>query len=177
MSIAEDKTALHRRVGRERDSRGQQGVATRVRGDPVRAHAVELKNAAMAKGVTMKSLWLSLAAMLGVALMVSAQAQDKTPVNAKEPEPPEVAALRQRMGDVERGLHGVRQRLGLIPGKGGTVQDAELTKLYADAETARKAVEAKSQDVLKTDPEGAKLLAEREQLEAQAAQLRTRAGK
>lgn len=120
----------------------------------------------------MRNPWCSLAAALALASMLSAQAQDVAPRDAKQ----QASAARQRQNEVERGLQGVRQRLGLLPGKGGAVQDAELAKLYEASESARRAAEVKAQDVLKADPEGGKIVAQMDDARSKIAELQKQLG-
>ncbi len=115
----------------------------------------------------MKNPWCSLAAVLALASALSVQAQEAAPRDAKQ----QATAVRQRQNEVEHGLQGVRQRLGVLPGKGGAVQDAELAKLYEASESARKAVETKALDVLKADPEGGKIVAQMDDARNKIAEL------
>jgi len=112
----------------------------------------------------MKSLCCLLVGLLCLMPVVLVQAQGTPPGDAAK----QASELRARLNWVENGLQTVRQRLGLQPGreKGGATQtqDAEIAKLYETAASARKAIEAKTQDILKADPEAAKIVAQMEDL-------------
>ena len=83
-----------------------------------------------------------------------------------------MAELQQQQRDLEKKLMPIAQRMGFQPGRGGREAtpalsvDATFDTLRTDAETARKALENKITERLKADPEGAKLLQERDELAA-----------
>ena len=77
--------------------------------------------------------------------------------------------LQQQQRDLEKKLMGISQRLEPARGERGaatTSGDPALATLRAEAAAARKALEDKIMERIKADPEGAKLLQERNDLAA-----------
>jgi len=83
----------------------------------------------------------------------------------------EAGQLRQQMGEIDRGLFAVRQRLGLIGRDRNAIKDEELVKLYDAAEKARKAAEDKSRELVKADPEGGAILTQIDDLQKKMVEL------
>jgi chromosome segregation ATPase len=104
--------------------------------------------------------------------VVSVQAQQAPPSDAEK----QASEFRARLNWVENGLQVVSQRLGLQPGreKGSVTQDAEIAKLSETAASARKAIEAKTQELLKADPEGAAIVAQMEDIRNKMGEMQKR---
>ena len=83
----------------------------------------------------------------------------------------EATQARQRMGEIEKGLVAVRQRLGLGGRDRSSIKDEEVGQLYDAAEKARKASEDKSRELVKADPEGGAVLAQMEELKTKMGEL------
>ena len=92
-----------------------------------------------------------------------------------------LTALQKQRGELEKSLWPIRQKLGLADGRGkkdgAATENPDITALRAAADAARKAIEDKMTERLKADPDGAKLLQERDTLNAQMNALRERGGK
>jgi chromosome segregation ATPase len=84
--------------------------------------------------------------------------------------------LQQQARELETKMAGVRQRLGQQAARGEltppTPKDPELAAMRKEAEVARKTLEDALISRIKADPEGAKLLQEREELKAKIEALR-----
>jgi chromosome segregation ATPase len=91
-----------------------------------------------------------------------------------------MAELQQQQRDLEKQLGPVAQRLGIAAGRGDKIAtaptDPELATLRADAEAAHKALEDKVTELIKADAEGAKLLQDRDALNAQFEAARQQRG-
>jgi len=83
----------------------------------------------------------------------------------------EATQARQRMGEIEKGLFAVRQRLGLGGRDRSSIKDEEVGQLYDAAEKARKDSEDKSRELVKADPEGGAVLAQMEELKTKMGEL------
>ena len=87
--------------------------------------------------------------------------------------------LQQQQREIEKSLGPIRQRLGLQGArgeKGGApaAENPEFATRRTDAEAARKALEDKITERIKADPEGAKLLQQRDDLNTKLSELRGR---
>ena len=83
--------------------------------------------------------------------------------------------LQQQQRDLEKQLAGIAQRMGMLPGRGdrgaapaAVSVDPAIVTLRTEVEAANKALEDKITERIKADPEGAKLLQERDELNAKA---------
>lgn len=131
----------------------------------------------------MKNLMGSIVCVGGLLVSTSALAQMKEPARVdlstqqvagavgREKEDPEMAQLRQQMGEVDRGLLEVRQRLGVAGRDRSALKDEDVAQLYDAAEKARRAFEDKSREVIKTDSEGSQILAQMEDLKKKQSDL------
>ncbi len=88
------------------------------------------------------------------------------------------------MKDAEKSLRSIKERLGLTGSKGKRTEgaadkNAEVAALRLAAHAAQKALEDKRLERLKADPDGTRLVAEREQIQRQLEELlrQARAGK
>ena len=88
--------------------------------------------------------------------------------------------LQKQRAELEKSLWPIRQRLGLQGGrgeKGGAPASAnpEVAALRATADAAQKALDDKITELVKADPDGAKLLQQRDELNAKMNDLREHA--
>jgi hypothetical protein len=82
--------------------------------------------------------------------------------------------------EAEKSLGSISERLGLAAGKGrkeggAAGENPEIAALRQAAQAAQKALEDKMAERLRADPEGARLLAEREEIQRQISELRQQA--
>ncbi len=89
----------------------------------------------------------------------------------KEGAEKEVSEGRQRMGEIERSLFAVRQRLGLGGRDRSSIKDQEVAQLYDTAEVARRALDDKGRELVKADAEGGQLLTQIEDLQKKVIEM------
>jgi len=91
-----------------------------------------------------------------------------------------MANLEKELKEAEKSLGSISERLGLAAGKGrkeggAAGENPEIAALRQAAQAAQKALEDKMAERLRADPEGARLLAEREEIQRQISELRQQA--